>query len=153
MKRPAHADCDNCPRRKQVPVLPDAVPNAARCWVTDQPSQHDERTGHLLSGNTGITLARIWKAACDELGVEIGRSHIHVTAAALCPPVNLKDTKERAQAIRSCRPRLFAELKRLSPGAGILALGTDAHVALFGEAERIADYQGFTMKFDPEDQP
>ncbi|UOF77428.1 hypothetical protein [Caudoviricetes sp.] len=79
--------------------------------------------------------------------------HVHVTAAALCPAIEQKDRKELRRAIECCRPRLFHELRQLNSNAGVLALGTDVHFALFGETERASEYQGFTLKFDPEKEP
>lgn len=147
------ARCDECPRKGRTVVPPQVNTAAKRVWLGESPGRNEARLGVPFVGATGQLMQRLWDEACAEVGVPpIARKHVHVTNATLCEPLNNKNEREHKLATDCCRPRLVRELMQLPADAGILCLGKWAFYALFGHTEKVADYRGFTMMYQPKEQ-
>lgn len=143
------ARCDACPRRGQVVVPPEGPKQGARwCWLGQDPGPTEVRKGRPFIGPTGTRLTRIWESACEAIGYPaIQRQEIWITNACLCIPLT-PSAKEARDAATCCRPRLSAELARLHPDAGILAMGKWALFALTGKEKGMGGFQGFHLMLD-----
>jgi uracil-DNA glycosylase len=146
--------CDKCPRKGSVVVPPEGPASGARaCWLGQDPGKQEVVQGRPFVGPTGSRLARLWDEAfaAEGSGSTLLRRDIWVTNAALCAPPEKGGDAEARAAMTCCRPRLARELKRLDPGAGILAMGKWAWFALTGSEKGSGPYQGFHVMVEPEE--
>lgn len=136
------ARCDLCPRREQVPVPPEGPKRAHLCWLGQDPGKNEVKQLRPFVGATGVRLAGLWEAGCEEVKVQLPRKFIWVTNVALCLPVT-KSPAESKRAADCCAPRLRKELLGLHTDAGILAMGRWAFYAMTGLTKGIGKFSGF----------
>jgi uracil-DNA glycosylase family 4 len=156
------ASCRDCPRLAAfldevrntqptyhcAPVAPFGDARARLLIVGLAPGMHGaNRTGRPFTGDyAGILLYRtLYKFGFGTLEASLSATDAlrltdcRITNAVKClPPENKPDTSE----VRNCNRFLAAELKAMTPGSAILALGTIAHRAvLLGLDEKPASHR------------
>jgi uracil-DNA glycosylase family 4 len=114
-----HADCDNCPLKKEQ-IAPTSGPaDATVAFVSRSPGYHDVNARRPFAGPSGVVLDNL----LSKHGVK--RAEILTTNVVLChtddPP---------PEAIACCRPRLEAEIASCDT---IIAGGSEAVAALTGQ--------------------
>src|SRR3990167_3740166 len=135
------ADCENCPIHKagrRTPVFGHGNVDARVIACGIAPGREEEYRQVLFSGPSGDVL----NALLSDDDVSIPREDIWITNALLCRPLNDNtDVNHIKQELKSCRPRLSAELQQLNERQVIIGMGVPTAWAL--EQQSLGDIEGW----------
>ncbi len=125
------ADCDNCPLKAEIPVLPSTGSNPKLIIVGQEPGWIEIAEGKPFVGPSG----RLLDTSLDIHG--ISRDDLHITNATLCKAPTTASAGDIKKAVVCCRGRLYNELTALR-ARHVVALGAQAFATLTGR------FKGFT---------
>jgi uracil-DNA glycosylase family 4 len=126
-----NAECENCDLLSTGAFVPSRFPDsgdAQYAVVGEAPGFNEAVRGEPFIGPSGKLLDKV----LGHHGIE--RKNLLLTNACLCRPEG--NATPTPQAIRSCRPRLMAELEQLQPKR-VLALGASAADSLMKSKQPI----------------
>lgn len=146
----AQPDCERCPLRYDVKVMPDGPVPAPIAFVGEEPGNTELVEGRGFVGPSGQILWMLAQSA------GFTREDVWVSNAALCVarPVKLPSgailskMKVKAMAAQACRQRLLGELITVDPVV-VVPLGNWALWALADIPNaRIYSYRGSRIEMD-----
>lgn len=147
-------DCENCPLRYDIKVMPDGPIPARIAFVGEEPGLTELREGRGFVGQSGQLL---WYMASE---VGITRDMVWVSNAAICQARKIKLLnkaelpllKVKAAAAQCCRRRLLEELAIVNPTV-VVPLGNWALWAISDIPNaRIYAYRGSRMEINLREQ-
>ncbi|MBD3388171.1 MAG: hypothetical protein GF414_04580, partial [Candidatus Altiarchaeales archaeon] len=129
--------CNDCPfRGKKVPSKGDPT-KCKYVLVGEAPGAHEIRKGEPFVGPTGQLL----EGFLQEIGVDLRTDDFYLMNAISC---RVRNKNKVPKAVRSCRPRVLAELEQVNDDAIIVLMGVNARESVFpGEPGGILSARGW----------